>query len=105
MWTDELIDLLVSAHVGFLDHVLGLGAVSDDAACQAIKAPVVATHDELERDRITGPDAINQLGIFSGSLVRLQRSVCWLGVCLNHGHTRKMKNSVKRFPYKGVGVI
>jgi hypothetical protein len=61
VWADELVELRIGTDIGFLDDVLGLGPVPQDAARQAEEAPVVAAHDELERHGITRSHSLDPL--------------------------------------------
>lgn len=61
--TGELVDLQEGAHVRFLDHVLGLGIVADDAARSPEQPPVEAAHHQLVSGRIAAAHTPHQHGI------------------------------------------
>src|SRR5205814_1882261 len=57
----ELVEVLVGAHVGVLHDVFRLGVVAEDGAGHAVKALVVAAHEDLIERGVSGLDAVDDL--------------------------------------------
>jgi hypothetical protein len=95
---NEIVELFVAPHIGFLDYVLGFGAVPEDSARQAVEALVVAAHNHLESRRIAGPYTGYQSCVGKSRRIGLRLAERRLRILMGHYPAPLMRKDWIRFP-------